>query len=391
MAWLNNSPQGELVITGHTSDTIYRNILLPLMNFLGGPPLCDFSIGRRIGWLFGRTTHIISGNDESSYKRLQGPTLVAAYCDEVTTYPKSFWLMLLSRLSVKGARLFGTTNPDVPTHWLKTDFIDSPEVKNKQVFQFTLYDNPFLDKDYIESLKREYSGVWQKRYIEGLWVAGSGTIYDCFSDENIVTDMKQHIPRFQRLWAACDYGTVNPLAFCVFGLDDDGKTIYQLAEYYYDSKQHSVQKSDEEYVFAIKDFLEKLDIPVASLEGFYVDPSAASFIIALRHAGIPVSPAQNEVMEGIQYVYTLISKKQFLVDSSCTMSIKHLYSYSWDTRAYTRGKEQPLKIDDHLPDCIRYALFSAKLRKTEYSGIEGIVTRPRTGISTILKNKRGTL
>ena len=87
----------------------------------------------------------------------------------------------------------------------------------------------------------------------------------------------------------------------------------------------------------------------------------------------------------------LISKKQFLVDSSCTMSIKHLYSYSWDTRAYTRGKEQPLKIDDHLPDCIRYALFSAKLRKTEYSGIEGIVTRPRTGISTILKNKRGTL
>ena len=378
LKWLNHAPPGPLAITGNTSDTINRNILLPLMDFLGGEPLCDFSVGRRIGKLFNRTVHIVSGNDESSYKRLQGATFAGAYCDEVTTYPKSFWLMLLSRLSLRGARLFGTTNPDVPTHWLKTEFIDNDEVDNKRVFQFSLYDNPFLDPDYIHSLETEYTGVWKKRYIEGLWVAGSGAIYDCFGEDNIIADSRQYLSRCQRVWAGCDYGTVNPLAFGLFGLDYDGQTIYQFAEYYYDSKQTGIQKSDDDYVVAIQEFLEGLGMQASTLDGMYVDPSAASFILALRQADVPVIPAHNAVLEGIQHVYTLLSKKQLLIDAGCVNTIKQLYSYSWDTRASNRGKEQPLKSDDHAVDCLRYALWSTKIRESDYNGLEGIVTRPRT-------------
>ena len=382
---IKEAPPGAIVITGNTSDTTNRNVLLPLMEYLGGEPFCDFSIGRRTGTLFNRTVHIVSGNDESSYKRLQGATFAGAYCDEITTYPKSFWLMLLSRLSLKGSRLFGTTNPDVPTHWLKTDFMDNPEISNKRVFQFSLYDNPFLDLEYIHSLETEYSGVWKKRYIDGLWVAGSGAIYDCFGEGNIIANSKQYLNRCQRVWSGCDYGTVNALAFGIYGLDYDGVTIYKFAEYYYDSKVAGVQKSDSEYVLDIQSFL-ATHLGGRPLTGLYVDPSAASFIVSLRKAGLPVIAANNSVLEGIQHVYGLLSRRHYLIDATCENTIKQYYSYSWDSKASARGKEQPIKVEDHALDGDRYALFSTRSSSTLPT--EGIVTLPMQGLGGGIKTRR---
>ena len=39
--------------------------------------------------------------------------------------------MLLSRLSMKSAKLYATTNPDTPTHWVKLDIIDNEEDRNR--------------------------------------------------------------------------------------------------------------------------------------------------------------------------------------------------------------------------------------------------------------------
>ncbi|BDM74937.1 hypothetical protein HEK616_84240 (plasmid) [Streptomyces nigrescens] len=51
-------------------------------------------------------------------------TAALAYADEVTLLPAAFFRQLLARLSVPGARLIGTTNPDSPRHWLRTDCLD---------------------------------------------------------------------------------------------------------------------------------------------------------------------------------------------------------------------------------------------------------------------------
>ncbi len=55
-------------------------------------------------------------NDQRSEGKIRGSTLGGAYCDELTLFPKDFFVMLLSRLRVEGAKLIATTNPDVPTH-----------------------------------------------------------------------------------------------------------------------------------------------------------------------------------------------------------------------------------------------------------------------------------
>jgi terminase large subunit-like protein len=55
-----------------------------------------------------------------------------------------------------GARLYGSTNPDQPIHWLKTDYIDKKELIHKgDLFHLhmTMDENPNLPVDYLASQK----------------------------------------------------------------------------------------------------------------------------------------------------------------------------------------------------------------------------------------------
>ena len=54
---------------------------------------------------------------------------------------------------------FGTTNPDSPGHWLKTEFLDKPDLDLYRL-HFLLEDNTTLPEEYIRNIRREYSGVY---------------------------------------------------------------------------------------------------------------------------------------------------------------------------------------------------------------------------------------
>lgn len=114
-------------------------------------------------------------------------TLAGAYVDELTQIPEDFYRMLLSRLSVKGAKLYATTNPDTPTHWVKLDIIDNENI-DKKVWSFTFDDNEILkreNEEYFENLRREYQSmgeVYYQRFILGLWVLAEGIIYKQFAN-----------------------------------------------------------------------------------------------------------------------------------------------------------------------------------------------------------------
>lgn len=108
--------------------------------------------------------------------------------DELTQIPEGFYSMLLSRLSERGAKLYATTNPDTPTHWVKTDIIDNKDI-DKAVWHFTFDDNEILRKqnqEYFDNLKKEYKSmgeVYYQRFILGLWVLAEGLIYKQFAND----------------------------------------------------------------------------------------------------------------------------------------------------------------------------------------------------------------
>lgn len=346
--FLRKGPPGSVMIIGVNRDTIQRNVLNELYNFLGFPLPGTKSTETK---LYGRHVYFVGAHDESAVRRIQGSTLAAAYVDEATCIPQPFWRMLLSRLSVPGAQLFATCNPEGPAHWLKKEYLDNPAI-DLVSWHFTLDDNPSLDDSYKENLKKEYSGMWYNRYILGQWAMATGAVYDRFDDDNIYS---KDYPNPDYYIAGIDYGTVNPTC-CLLAavMPHRWPQIRIIDEYYYDSSKTGRQKTDAEYADDIKEFLYP-----RSVEAIYIDPAAASLKIELRNADLPVLDAVNDVIPGIQIMHKFIAGKNLLVHEKCKNLIEEIYSYQWDPKSVDRGEDKPIKQADHGVDSARYLLASA--------------------------------
>lgn len=175
----------EFLMTGKTLTALKRNCLGLLEDLVGDN--FKYSISQKSGTLFGRKVWLEGANDDRAESKIRGMTLAGAYVDELTQIPFDFYKMLLSRLSVKNAKLYATTNPDTPTHWVKENIIDNEDI-DKKIWSFTLDDNEILkreNEEYFENLKKEYQsmgGVFYERFILGLWVLAEGLIYKQFAN-----------------------------------------------------------------------------------------------------------------------------------------------------------------------------------------------------------------
>lgn len=344
---------GLVVIVGRSLQTIERNVLDPLQDeSLFGPVarMIHHTRGATTAVVLGRTVHLIGAADARAEGRLRGLTACLAYVDEATLIPRGFWNQLLGRLSVPGARLMATTNPDNPGHWLRREFINRAGLDLRS-WQFTLDDNPALDPAYVTSLKQEYAGLWYRRFILGHWVMSEGAIYEAFNTELHVV---RELPAMQRwLCDAIDYGTVNPFADLLIGLGQDHR-LYVAAEYRHDSRKTRRQLTDAEYSLARREWLAGLAV---SPEWTIVDPSASSFIEQLHRDGVAgVTHADNAVADGIRTVSSLFAADRLRVHSSAVGLIEELPGYSWDDAAAEKGEDRPVKQDDHSVDALRYGV-----------------------------------
>jgi len=348
----HRAPPGRLIIVGRTNDTIKRNIIDEILNFPGIK--ARYYPGKRELHMQGRIIYCIGANDERSESKIRGPTFSGAYVDEVTLIPEAFFKMLLSRLSRDGSYLIGTTNPDSPFHWLKKDFIDRAEDLGINVFNFRMEDNPSLSPDYVDALKKEYRGLWYKRFIEGQWCLAEGSVYDFFDETFHAIDTA---PTYAKYYiVGVDYGTTNPCAFVLLGFNDEVPTkIWVEKEYYFNSSDEGFQKTDAEYA---SDFFEFLgDYPVKCV---YIDPSAASFRLELKRRSqlLTIKDAKNDVLDGIRVVSLRLATGDLKVLKCCRNLIKEFQSYVWNPKKSEKGMDEPTKAFDHCLDALRYAVFT---------------------------------
>jgi len=347
--FLKNGPPGDAMIIGVNRGTIQRNILTTMYKLLGFP--CPSPMQNKTT-LYGRDLYFVGAPDVSAVTTIQGSTLAMAYVDEATCIPEPFWKMLETRLSVPGARLFATCNPEGPAHWLKKQYIDRPEIHDIAVWQFNLDDNPVLDDEYKKAIRGSFTGMFFKRYILGEWALAHGAIYDTYDLDN---EYEHPFPPPNYYIVGIDYGTTNATAAVLCAITPNKwPQIRVEAEYYYDSAVKGRSKTDAELVKDIKDF-----IGYKNVSAIYIDPAAASFKIALRQAELPVIDANNDVLLGIKIVSKFIAGKNIVIHKSCKILREHIQSYSWDPKAADRGEDKPIKHNDHCLDALRYSLASA--------------------------------
>lgn len=343
---------GLIVIVGRTLQTIERNIIDPLQSaglFGFAARHVRHTTGSTVATILGRTVHLVGASDVRSEGRIRGATIALAYVDEATLVPQSFWMMLLSRLRVPGARLLATTNPDGPGHWLRKDFILRASDVGMRYWHFNLADNPSLTTDYVERLKRQYTGLWYRRFIDGDWCLAEGAVYDCWNpDRHIIRGPVPHLTRLPAL--GVDYGTTNPFAALLLGITEDGR-LCLTREWRWDSKAQMRSLTDAEYSQRLRAWLGD-DRP----EWVCVDPSAASFSTQLFRDGLLPTPADNSVIDGIRLVASLLAQGLLLVHESCEGWIEEIGGYSWDSDKAAHGVDAPIKTSDHSMDAGRYAV-----------------------------------
>ncbi len=336
----------RFALCGKTIGGLRRNLLAELLPQLRGMGLrCreQTSKNKLTVELRGRrnTFYLFGGKDEGSAALIQGVTLAGALLDEAALMPRSFVEQTAARCSVKGAKLWITCNPEGPEHWLYKEWILRAKERNTLYLHFTMEDNPGLDRETVEKFKRQFSGAFFRRYVLGEWVAAEGRVYDFF-DETWVRRPPEG--DFERWCISCDYGTVNPASFGLWGLK--GGTWYRVKEFYYDSREERRQKTDGEYAADLRRLAggRKVELVV-------VDPSAASFIETLRREGWRVARGENEVISGIRVTAELLRQGKLVICEGCRAAIREFSLYRWDPKA--KG-DRVIKEHDHAMDDIRY-------------------------------------
>lgn len=346
-------------MAGKTIGSLRRNVVRPLKVMLVGRgyTVHDARSDNRLDISKDNVTNsvfLFGGKDEGSQDLVQGITLAGFFFDEVALMPESFVNQAVARCSVANSKLWFNCNPAGPYHWFKQNWIDHLSDKNAIRIHFTMEDNLSLSEHIRNRYERMYSGVFYQRYILGLWVLSEGIIYDNF-DKNTMVQSTPENAQFIKYYVSCDYGTLNPTVFLLWGFYDG--TWYCLKEYYYSGRQTQKQRTDEQYANDLATFLGDIKARII------VDPSAASFITVLRKRGYTVIKASNDVLDGIRATQTAMNTGKIVFSPHCTNLFKELASYVWDEKAAEHGEDKPVKQHDHAMDAMRYFVYKVLYQK----------------------------
>lgn len=226
---------------------------------------------------------------------------------------------------------------DVPPEWLGPDLIESAEMMKK------------LDE-------KQFRWVWL-----GESIGVDELIYYMFSDRYKARPVKK---TYRLIGIGVDYGQQNATTYQPFGLDIYNKKLEGLTEYYYSGRDEGKQKSPSEYA---QDFIKLTDTlhEQYSCNVFYVfiDPSAKGLseeikrAVARRHYSISIKDADNTVALGISRVQKCLTYGIITVSPDQENLIEEFGLYEYDKDILDRGKEQPVKTNDHCMDALRYLVM----------------------------------
>jgi PBSX family phage terminase large subunit len=345
LAKSRKDPHPQYILAGYSSNSIYTNVISAIESYFGITMKTD-----RHGHyhLFGVDIVPSYTGSIRGVGSIRGMTSYGAYINEASLATHDVFQEILQRCSIEGARIICDTNPDIPTHWLKTDYIDNPDPKARiKSFTFTIDDNTFLSKDYVESIKAATpKGMFYDRGILGQWVTGDGIVYRDFDKDKMVISREQ-VPDDLEYYVGVDWGYEHPNPIILLGDDKDGNT-YVLADY---TKKH---KFIDYWVRIAKNLQASFGRNLI----FYADSARPDNVSEFQANGINCINANKNIMPGIECVARKMRIGQFyVVDTAASGLLEEIYQYAWDDKTGLPLKENDVRHNDRL-DAIRYAIYS---------------------------------
>ena len=341
LAKKNGDVNPKYILAGYSNGSIYNNVVSELTNTFGIDPKFD-----RHGHFHIFGVEVVPAYTGSSrgIGAIRGMTAFGAYINEASLATEGVFQEIIQRCSKEGARIICDTNPDNPQHWLKTEYIDNKDPKARiKSFHFTLEDNTFLSKDYVEALKAATpSGMFYDRAILGLWVTGDGVVYKDFDKSRMVIPDSE-VPDNLVYYVGVDWGYEHNNAIVVLGEAPDG-TIYLVENIV--GKEQPISH----WVKTGKRIQRKYGRNI----NFWVDSARPDNLNAFRSAHLNAKNADKSIMAGVEYLAEQIKLDKFRVAKSASKPfLNEVYQYVWDEKTGMPKKE----FDDDM-DAIRYAVYN---------------------------------
>lgn len=340
-AELENEKHPQYILAGASSGSIYNNVIASLSNQFG----IDLRADKHNHYhLYGVDITPVYTKSISGLAGARGFTAYGGYVNEASLANPAVFSEILSRCSKAGSHVIADTNPDAPTHWLKTDYIDNENPDNKTlVFTFTMDDNTFLAPDYVKQKKAQTpTGMFYNREILGLWVSADGLVYQDFDEDRMVIPASQ-IPNDLHVYCGVDWGFEHKGVITVWGDDDDGN-IYLLEEH------TSQYKYIDYWVRVAKDIQKRYGYNI----NFWVDSARPDNVSEFQRNDINAINADKAKMAGVERVAEFMKLgKFFVVDSAIDQFTSEIYQYVWD-----ENTGEPKKENDDVMDSMRYAIYN---------------------------------
>lgn len=359
---------GLYCIFGVSRGTIERNVLKPLREIFG-KSLIGTIKANNTAILFGEEVYCLGCEKVNQVSKIQGTSIKYAYGDEIAKWNQEVFVMIQASLDKDYSCFDGALNPENQSHWLKKDFLDQVEKKELDVYvqHYTIFDNPFLSKEFVDNLCKEYQGtVFYDRLILGLWKNAEGIIYKNFADnpslyirDEAKIDGKDI--NFMIISIGIDYGaTEGETEFKATGITPMFKQVWTLDEEKL-TGLHTPEEMYDKFIEFYKRVVDKYD----KVTHCFADYGALGQVITygmnryLQQKKIPIvvqDCIKGRILDRIELDCHLFGQKRRFILKDCKYLIEAYSQALWDTKHKDERLDDGTTPIDDL-DASEYSIF----------------------------------
>lgn len=327
----------EIIVIAPTHKMLLRNPLKYILNYFNDMGI-KYKLNKSemtINFEFG-VIYLISAE---SYESMQGIHADLVVMDEAGLMSKPVLDTALQRLAFNEGQLFILSTPYGSSHWLKTDVYDEHLQGNENILVFNpkSSDNPFYPLSEIERAKKMLPKWKFDMFFEAMFTRPAGLIFELVEYIKPFT-----LPSGCSYFRGLDFGFNNPNAIVDLAIDPNTDIVYVIGEW-----KRSQTNIDD---------LEKVLRKGTGL--IYADPAGKDALETLKARGLPISNAKKDVLAGISMLDGMLRSKKLLIFDNLHMLKDELTTYTWMVDKNEQLLDRPTKVNDHLIDALRYAIFT---------------------------------
>lgn len=360
---------GLVCIFGVSKGTIERNVLQPLRQIYGKLLVGTISSDNTTK-LFGEVVYCLGCEKVNQVSKIQGTSIKYAYGDEVAKWNQEVFIMIQGSLDKPYSCFDGALNPENQNHWLKKDFLDRVEEDKLDVYvqHYTIFDNPFLPKEFVDNLCKEYAGtVYYDRLILGQWKNAEGIIYRQFCDnpslyiKDEAKDEHNNDINFMIISIGIDYGaTKGETEFKANGITTYFKQVWTI-----DEEKLSGLHSPEEMYEKFVEFYDRVKAKYGKVTHAFGDYGALGQVITyglnkyLQEHNRPIQVQdciKGRIVDRIELDCHLFGQVRRFILRKCKYLIEAYTQALWDQKHEDERLDDGTTPIDDL-DASEYSIF----------------------------------